>query len=102
METQAWKKYEKTKECIEVKMEKTKRWLDESIVRRHPVYKSNDLVKIKNKIKQNKLEASWQGPHKVIDYLDNNNLRIRNKVKIIRTYIDQNLFYRWPLAYLTE
>ena len=74
-------------------MEKTKRRLDESIVRRHPVYKSNDLVNIKRNTKQNKLEASWRAPYEVIDYLDNNNLRIRNKDKIVRTHIDQVMPY---------
>ena len=49
----------KAKERIEVGMGKTKRRLDESIVRSHPVYKSNDLVKMKNNTKKNKLEASW-------------------------------------------
>ena len=79
----------KAKERIEVQMEKTERRLGESIVRRHPVYKSKDLVKMKNKIKQNKFEASWRGSYEVIDYLDNNNLRIRNKEKIIKIHIDQ-------------
>ena len=83
----------KAKERIEVEMERTKRRLDERIVRRNPVYKSNDLVKIKNNTKQNKLEASWRGPYEMIDYLDNNNLRIRNKDKIIRTHIDQVMPY---------
>ena len=51
------------------------------------------LVKIKNNTEQNKLEASWRGPYEVIDYLDNNNLRIRNKDKIIKIHIDQVMPY---------
>ena len=58
--TRLWKhkheeKLKNAKECIEVEMEKTKRRLDESIVRRHSVYKFGDLVKIKNNTKENKL-----------------------------------------------
>ena len=48
---------------------------------------------MKNNTKQNKLGASWRGPYEVIDYLDNNNVRIRNKDKIIRTHIDQVMPY---------
>ena len=63
---------------------------DESIVRRHPVYKSNDLLKIKHNTKQNKLKASWRGTTVVIDSLHNNNLKIINKNEIIRTHIDKD------------
>ena len=83
----------KAKERIEMEMEKTKRRLDESIVRKHLLYKSNDLVKINNNTKQNRLKASWRGPYEVIDYLDNNNLSIRNKNKIIRSHVDQAMPY---------
>ena len=79
----------KTRERIQVEMEKTKRRLDENITRKHPIYKAGDLVKTLNSTKQNKLELAWKGPFEVIDYIDNNNLRIRNKDKIIRIHIDQ-------------
>ena len=49
------KNLKKAKERIEVEVEKTKRRLGESIVRRHSVYKFGDLVKIKNNTKENKL-----------------------------------------------
>ena len=89
-----WKKkheemISKTREKIQVEMEKTKRRLDENITRKHPIYKAGDLVKTLNNTKQNKLEPAWKGPFEVIDYIDNNNLRIRNKDKIIRIHIDQ-------------
>ena len=74
-------------------MEKIKRRLDENITRKHPIYKSGDLVKTHNNTKQNKLEPAWKGPFEVIDYIDNNNLRIRNKNKIIRIHIDQCMPY---------
>ena len=74
-------------------MERTKKRLDEGIVRTHPLYKPGNLVKIFNNTKQNKLEQSWKGPHEVIDYIDNNNLRIRNKDKILRAHIDQCMPY---------
>ena len=73
-------------------MEKTKRRHDENITRKHPIYKA-DLVKILNNTKQNKFEPAWKGPFEVIDYIDNNNLRIRNKDKIIRIHIDQCMLY---------
>ena len=74
-------------------MEKTKRRLDENIIRKHPIYKAGDLVKTLHNTKQNKLESAWKGPFEVIDYIDNNNLRIRNKDKIIRIHIDQCMPY---------
>ena len=93
-----WKKkhgemISKTRERIQVEMEKTKRRLDENITRKHPIYKAGDLVKTLNNTKQNKLEPAWKGPFEVIDYIDNNNLRIRNKDKIIRIHIDQCMPY---------
>ena len=42
---------------------------------------------------QNKLDPAWKGPFEVIDYIDNNNLRIRNKDKIIRIHVDQCMPY---------
>ena len=83
----------KAKERIQVELEKTKKRLDEGITRTHPLYKPGNLVKILNDTKQNKLEQSWKGPYEVIDYLDNNNLRIRNKDKILRVHIDQCMPY---------
>ena len=93
-----WKKkheemISKTREKIQVEMEKTKRRLDENITRKNPIYKAGDLVKTLNNIKQSKLEPAWKGPFEVIDYIDNNNLRIRNKDKIIRIHIDQCMPY---------
>ena len=67
--------------------------LDENITRNHPIHKAGDLVKRLNNTKHNKLEPAWKGPCKVIDYIDNNNLRIRNKDKIIRIHIDQCMPY---------
>ena len=81
--------FRKASERIQVELEKTKKILDEGIIRTHPLYKPGNLVKILNNTKQNKLEQSWKGPSEVIDYLDNNNLRIRNKNKILRVHIDQ-------------
>ena len=52
-----------------------------------------DLVKTLNNTKQNKLEPAWKGPSEVIDYIYNNNLRIRNKDKIIRIHIEQCMPY---------
>ena len=54
-----WKKkheeiVSKTRERIQVEMEKTKERLDENITRKHPIYKSGDLVKTLNNTKQNK------------------------------------------------
>ena len=74
-------------------MEKTKRRLDENITRKHPIYKAEDLVKTLNYTKRNKIEPALKGPFEVIDYMDNNNLRIRNKDKIIRIHIDQCMPY---------
>ena len=83
----------KTKERVQIELEKTKKTLDEAIVRTNPLYKPGNLVKILNQTKQNKLELSWKGPYEVIDYLDNNDLRIRNKDKILRVHIDQCMLY---------
>ena len=81
-----WKKthediISKTRERIQVEMLKTKWRLDENITKKHPIYKAGDLVKTLNNSKQNKLEPAGKGPFEVIDYIDNNNLRIRNKDK---------------------
>ena len=76
-----------------MELEKTNKRLDEGITRTHPLYKPGNLVKILNNTKQNKLEQSWKGPYDVIDYLDNNNLRIRNRDKILRVHIDQFMPY---------
>ena len=84
---------QKAKERIQVELEKTKKRLDEGITRTHPLYKTGDLVKILNNTKTNKLEQYWKGPYEVIDYLNNNNLRIRNKEKILRVHIDQCMPY---------
>ena len=35
----------------------------------------------------------WKGSYEVIDFTDNNNLRIRKKEKILRVYIDQTMPY---------
>ena len=96
--TRKWKrKYEenirKTKERVQIELEKTKKRLYEGIVRTHPLYKPGNLVKILNNTKQYKLEQSWKGPYEVIDYLDNNNLCIRNKNKILKVHIDQWMPY---------
>ena len=60
-------------------MEKTKRRLDENITRKHTIYKykAGDPVKTLNNTKPNKLEPAWKGLFEVIDYIDNNSLRIR-------------------------
>ena len=71
----------KDKEQIQVGKEKTKKRLDEEIVRKHPIYQIGDLVKILDNTKRNKLKQYWKGLYEVIDYTDNNNLRIRNKDK---------------------
>ena len=71
--------FRKTKERVQIELERTKKRLDEGIVRTHHLYKPGNLVKILNNTKQNKLEQSWKGPYEVIDYIDNNNPRIRNK-----------------------
>ena len=76
-----------------MELEKTKKRLDEGITRTHPLYKPGNLVKILNSTKQNKLKQYWKGPYEVIDYLDNNNLRIRNKDKIMRVHINQCMPY---------
>ena len=83
----------KTRERIQVEMERTKRRLDENITRKYPIYKAGDLVKTLNNTKKNKLEPAWEGPFEVNYYIDNNNLRIRNKDKIIRIQIDQCMPY---------
>ena len=79
----------KAKERIQVELEKTGKRLDEGITRTQPLYKPGNLVKFLNNTKQNKLEQSWTGRYEVIDYLDNNNLRIRNKDKILRVHIEE-------------
>ena len=48
---------------------------------------------LNNLIKTSKLEQYWKGPYEVIDYLDNNNLRIKNKDKILRVHINQCMPY---------
>ena len=83
----------KTRERIQVEMEQTKRIFDENITRKHPIYKAGDLVKTLNNTKQNKLEPAWKSPFEVTDYIDNNNIRIRNRDKIIRIHIDQCMPY---------
>ena len=59
-----------------MEIEKTERRLDEQIVHKHSMYKAEDLVKIRNNTKRNKLEPSWKGPNDIIDYLNNNNLQV--------------------------
>ena len=44
-----------------MEMEKTKKRLYESIVGKHPVYKSGNKTKIINKSKTNKIDPSWKG-----------------------------------------
>ena len=85
-----WKKkhekiISKTRERIQVEIEKTKRRLDENITRKHPIYKAGDLVKTLNNTKENKLEPAWKAGL--------SNLRIINKDKIIRIHIDQCMPY---------
>ena len=63
-------------------MEKTKRRLDENITRKDPIYKAGDLFKTLNNTKKNKLQPAWNGPFEVIDYIDNNNLKIRIPARI--------------------
>ena len=36
---------------------------------------------------------SWKGPYEIIDLLDNNNIVIQNKEKILKIHIDQCLPY---------
>ena len=67
------------KERMQMEMEKTKKRLDKSIVQKHSVYKPGDKIKTINKCKTNKLDSSWKGLYTIIDYVDHNNLRIRNK-----------------------
>ena len=74
-------------------MERTKRRLDENITRKHPIYKAGDLVKTLKNTKKNKLEPAWKGPFGLLDYIENNNLRIRNEDKIILIHIDQCMPY---------
>ena len=74
-------------------MENTKRRIDENITRKHPIYKAVDLVKTLNNTERNKLEPAWKGPFEVIDYIDNNNLGIRNKDMIIRIHINKCMPY---------
>ena len=93
-----WKKkhegiISKTRERIQVEMEGIKRRLNENITRKHPIYKAGDLIKTLNNTKQNRLEPACKGPFEVIDYIDNKNLRIRNKDKIIRIHIDKCMPY---------
>ena len=83
----------KPRERIQVEMEKTKRRLDEHITRKHLIDEARDLVKTLSNTKQNKLEPAWKCPFGVIDYIDNSNLRIRNKDKIIRIHINQYMPY---------
>ena len=83
----------KAKERVELEMEKTKRKNDESIVKKHPLYKLGDKIKLLNNTKQNKLDPSWKGPYEVIEQIDNNNLKIRDETKITRVYIDQCMPY---------
>ena len=44
-------------------------------------------------IKETNYNKQWKGLFGVIDYLDNKNLRIKNKDKISRVHIDQCMFY---------
>ena len=67
--------------------------MDDNIVRKHPVYKIGDSVKILNNNKRNKLEQSWKGPYEIIELLENNNVKIRNKERIIRIHLDQCMPY---------
>ena len=67
--------------------------MDENITRKHPIYKIKDKVKIINNTKKNKLEQSWKGRFEIIDLLDNNNIVIQNKEKILKIHIDQCLPY---------
>ena len=76
--------------------------MDDNIVRRHPVYKIGDSVKILNKSKRNKLEQSWKGPYEIIELLENNNIKIRNKDRIIRIYLDQCMPYFTGNVYIGE
>ena len=74
-------------------MEKTKRRNDESIVKKHPLYKLGNKIKSINNTKQNKLDSSWKGPYEVIEQIDNDNLKIIDKTKITRVHIDQCMPY---------
>ena len=47
-----------TRERIQLEMEKTKKRLYENITRKHPIYKTGDLVKTLNNTKQHKLEPA--------------------------------------------
>ena len=50
-------------------------------------------MKILKSTKQNELEHGWKGLSEVIDYLGNNNRRIRNKDKILRVHIYEYMPY---------
>ena len=56
--------------------------MNDNIVRKHPVYKIGDSVKILNNNKRNKFEQSWKGPYEIIELLEKNNVKIRNKERI--------------------
>lgn len=74
-------------------MKKTKKYLDAKIINHHPLYKVDQLVKVKNNTKTNKLDPSWKGPYKIINVLDNNNLKILTKNKVVQVHIDNVMPY---------
>ena len=101
-----WKKkheenLQKAKERIQLELEKTKRRLDDNIDRRHPVYEIGDSVEILNNSKRNKLEQSWKGPYEIIELLENNNIKIRNKDRIIRIHLGQCIHYLQIIILIT-
>lgn len=93
-----WKKrheinLSRARERISLENEKTKKYLDAKIINHHPLYKVDQLVKVKNNTKTNKLDPSWKGPYKIINVLDNNNLKILTKNKVVQVHIDNVMPY---------
>ena len=62
-------------------------------LKNNPFKKLGDKIKLINNTKQNKLDTSGKGPYEVLEKIDNNNLKIRDKTKITRVHIDQCMPY---------
>ena len=83
---------EKAKRRMKIVMEKTKKRLDDNILRKYPLYKGQ-YVKIIKKSKDNRLDPSWKGPFKIIQVLPNNNLIIQARNKTSQIHMDNAMPY---------